>query len=147
MVGLLFWQSIPTRHGLPGGSGPRPILTSQRGPAVFVGASQRKARESESKGRGKDRGVSTCGDWGVRSHPSFTRACRNLDTDWFPDEEAGQTRKRVSQTRKRVRRGSGSGPILLSQATFLLAHIANSGPVPLSPGPAFRSPGFCGGKL
>ena len=28
-------------------------------------------------------------------------------------------------------RGSGTGPILLSQATFLLAHIANSGPVPL----------------
>ena len=27
--------------------------------------------------------------------------------------------------------GSGTGPILLSQATFLLAHIANSGPVPL----------------
>jgi len=31
-----------------------------------------------------------------------------------------------------VERGSGTGPILLSQATFLLAHIANSGPVPLS---------------
>ena len=29
--------------------------------------------------------------------------------------------------------GSGTGPILLSQATFVLAHIANSGPVPLSP--------------
>ncbi len=28
-------------------------------------------------------------------------------------------------------RGSGTGPILLSQATFLLAHIANNGPVPL----------------
>jgi len=28
--------------------------------------------------------------------------------------------------------GSGTGPILLSQASFLLAHIANSGPVPLS---------------
>ena len=27
---------------------------------------------------------------------------------------------------------SGTGPILLSQATFLLAHIANSGPVPFS---------------
>ena len=27
--------------------------------------------------------------------------------------------------------GSGTGPILLSQATFLLAHIANNGPVPL----------------
>src|SRR5271157_515528 len=39
------------------------------------------------------------------------------------DEEAGQ------------RRGSGTGPILLSQATFLLAHIANSGPVPLSLSP------------
>ncbi len=26
--------------------------------------------------------------------------------------------------------GSGTGPIWLSQATFLLAHIANSGPVP-----------------
>src|SRR5271157_1367481 len=34
--------------------------------------------------------------------------------------------------------GSGTGPILLSQATFLLAHIADSGPVPLS-APAFRS--------
>ena len=33
----------------------------------------------------------------------------------------------------RTRDGSGTGPILLSQATFLLAHIANSGPVPLSP--------------
>ena len=31
--------------------------------------------------------------------------------------------------------GSGTGPILLSQATFLLAHIANNGPVPLSPLP------------
>ncbi len=30
------------------------------------------------------------------------------------------------------RGGSGTGPILLSQATFLLAHLANSGPVPLS---------------
>ena len=30
--------------------------------------------------------------------------------------------------------GSGTGPILLSQATFLLAHTANSGPDPL-PGP------------
>ena len=30
------------------------------------------------------------------------------------------------------RRGNGTGPILLSQATFLLAHIANSGPVPLA---------------
>src|SRR5271165_1044908 len=29
--------------------------------------------------------------------------------------------------------GSGTGPILLSQASFLLAHIANSGPVPLRP--------------
>jgi hypothetical protein len=28
-------------------------------------------------------------------------------------------------------RRSGTGPILLSQATFLLAHIANIGPVPL----------------
>src|SRR5271157_1050889 len=28
--------------------------------------------------------------------------------------------------------GSGTGPILLSQASFLLAHIASSGPVPLS---------------
>ncbi len=37
--------------------------------------------------------------------------------------------------------GSGTGPILLSQATFLLAHIANSGPVPLSAPPAFRSSG------
>ena len=27
--------------------------------------------------------------------------------------------------------GSGTGPILLSQATFLLAHIANFGPVPV----------------
>src|SRR5208337_94818 len=36
-------------------------------------------------------------------------------------EEAGQVR----------RGGSGTGPILLSQASFLLAHIANSGPVPL----------------
>ncbi len=35
-------------------------------------------------------------------------------------------------TRGRKREaGSGTGPILLSQATFLLAHIANSGPVPL----------------
>ncbi len=45
-------------------------------------------------------------------------------------EEAGQSeeagRERGSE------RGSGTGPILLSQATFLLAHIANSGPVPLS---------------
>src|SRR5271157_245153 len=32
----------------------------------------------------------------------------------------------------RFERGSGTGPILLSQATFLLAPIANSGPVPLS---------------
>ena len=31
-----------------------------------------------------------------------------------------------------------TGPILLSQATFLLAHITNNGPVPLSPArPAF----------
>ncbi len=40
----------------------------------------------------------------------------------------------LSDPRKRtatVDRGSGTGPILLSQATFLLAHIANSGPVPL----------------
>ncbi len=36
--------------------------------------------------------------------------------------------------------GSGTGPILLSQATFLLAHIANSGPVPLSPSRFPRSP-------
>ena len=28
--------------------------------------------------------------------------------------------------------GSGTGPILLNQASFLLAHIANSGPVPVS---------------
>ena len=34
--------------------------------------------------------------------------------------------------RRVARSGSGTGPILLSQATFLLAHIANSGPVPLS---------------
>ena len=40
---------------------------------------------------------------------------------WVPQEaEAGQ------------RSGSGTGPILLSQATFLLPHISNSGPVPLS---------------
>ena len=32
----------------------------------------------------------------------------------------------------RLAGGSGTGPILLSQATFVLAHIANSGPVPLS---------------
>ena len=32
----------------------------------------------------------------------------------------------------RKRSGSGTGPILLSQATFLLAHIANNGSVPLS---------------
>ncbi len=55
-------------------------------------------------------------------------------------------------------RGSGTGPILLSQATFLLAHIANNGPVPLPassrfplsppasrflrPRPAFSAPAF-----
>src|SRR5208337_3050695 len=39
--------------------------------------------------------------------------------------------------------GSGTGPILLSQATFLLAHIANSGPVPLS-APADLCPVFIG---
>jgi len=41
--------------------------------------------------------------------------------------EAGQ--KRGSGD---IERGSGTGPILLSQATFLLLHIANSGPIPLS---------------
>ena len=65
--------------------------------------------------------------------------------------EGSGTRKRGTRagqgsgTRKRDKeagqgQGSGTGPILLSQATFLLAHIANSGPVPLSaPRPAFRS--------
>ncbi len=33
---------------------------------------------------------------------------------------------------KKYPAGSGTGPILLSQASFLLAHFANSGPVPLS---------------
>ena len=36
--------------------------------------------------------------------------------------------------------GNGTGPILLSQATFLLAHIANSGPVPLPNTPLSRFP-------
>ena len=39
--------------------------------------------------------------------------------------------------------GSGTGPILLSQATFLLAHIANSGPVPLSASSRFPLPIYC----
>ncbi len=37
--------------------------------------------------------------------------------------------------------GGGTGPILLGQASFLLVHIANSGPVPL---PAFPLPAFTG---
>ena len=41
-------------------------------------------------------------------------------------------RKRDRSGRGSGRRGSGTGTILLSQATFLLAHIANNGPVPLS---------------
>ena len=48
-------------------------------------------------------------------------------------EETGRARKRDGDAR-----GNGTGPILLSQATFLLAHIANNGPVPLSP----RRPAF-----
>ena len=40
---------------------------------------------------------------------------------------------RILDAALRLTRGSGTGPILLSQATFLLAHIANNGPVPLYP--------------
>ena len=47
-------------------------------------------------------------------------------------EEAGQVRYcGRKRDRSDIAGGSGTGPILLSQATFLLAHIANSGPVPL----------------
>jgi hypothetical protein len=51
-------------------------------------------------------------------------------------QEAGGSGKR---DRKRGT-GSGTGPILLSQASFLLAHIANSGPVPLPAPPPVPLP-------
>ena len=50
--------------------------------------------------------------------------------------EAGQYWKRDRSAVLSI--GSGTGPILLSQATFVLAHIANSGPVPLSRFPLSR---------
>src|SRR5271157_5572428 len=50
----------------------------------------------------------------------------------------GKRKRDRSGKRKRDRgSGSGTGPILLSQATFMLAHIANSGPVPLSAHPRY----------
>ena len=45
--------------------------------------------------------------------------------------QSGKRRSRKTKRTNEVR--NGTGPILLSQATFLLAHIANDGPVPLSP--------------
>ena len=39
----------------------------------------------------------------------------------------------VDEPVREIQEGSGTGPILLSQAAFLLAHIANNGPVPLYP--------------
>src|SRR5271157_604124 len=44
----------------------------------------------------------------------------------------GQVPLRDRSRRGESGTGPGTGPILLSQATFVLAHIANSGPVPLS---------------
>ena len=46
-----------------------------------------------------------------------------------PDGQAGKRNGTGGNETGQVR--NGTGPILLSQATFLLAHIANSGPVPL----------------
>ncbi len=47
-------------------------------------------------------------------------------------EDARQKTQSLFRRASIVRAGSGTGTILLSQVTFLLAHIANSGPVPLS---------------
>ena len=71
--------------------------------------------------------------------------------DAFPEwEQLGRTEpERRARWRRKVRgkqpakelgtgNGNGTSPILLSQATFLLAYIANNGPVPLSVPPAFR---------
>ena len=59
---------------------------------------------------------------------------------WIATGEAGHTgeagRHGGSGTARGKRDARGTGPILLSQATFLLAHIANHGPVPLSPFPS-----------
>ena len=65
-----------------------------------------------------------------------TYLTRNLET-WPPRRPGGfpasRSRPLPSSTwpRSLVSR-SGAGPILLSQETFLVAHIANGGPVPLS---------------
>ena len=66
------------------------------------------------------------GQQGSETGPILLSHRRKRDTP----EEAGQ--EEAGQKRDRKRDRSGTGPILLSQATFLLAHIANSGPVPLS---------------
>ena len=56
-------------------------------------------------------------------------------------EEAGRSGTKRDERDEAGRAGrSGTGPILLSQATFLLAHIANSGPVPLSRSDPSRFP-------
>ena len=62
-----------------------------------------------------------------------------LVLDMIPESYQPTPRQRQHRGRKRDGsdiaksvEGSGTGPILLSQATFLLAHIANNGPVPLS---------------
>ncbi len=48
---------------------------------------------------------------------------------WARESGTGEGKRDGSD----IARESGTGPILQSQATFLLAHIANSGPVPLRP--------------
>ena len=71
---------------------------------------------------------------GVKPCSGLRKAGRRPRTGFagpFKREEAGHKREEAGQQAG----GSGTGPILLSQATFLLAHIANSGPVPLSVSP------------
>ena len=61
-------------------------------------------------------------DGPIRKHPTVA--------SWRPGGGSGTGGRK--RDRSDIGGGSGTGPILLSQVTFLLAHIANSGPVPFS---------------
>ena len=82
---------------------------------------------------GPDRRPHRVWAWGWAVGPRAVGVCAGQETG---QQETGHSRKpdgseqETGHSRKRDTAGNGTGPILLSQATFLLAHIANNQPRP-----------------
>ena len=125
-----------------------------RGPYTAGGQATSTTRRGRHY-RNKPRSLSSGSKWMVSETPNWTAESTWSRGDPLVGTGSGKNRsgtgksgtgyRKRGQDRKRDRSdiarqedgtgpilgtGSGTGPILLSQATFLLAHIANNGPVP-----------------